>query len=208
MPTSILGNVSPYEALFKIKLTYSALRIFGCLCYPWLKPYTHHKLDTKSIPCVFVDYSTSHHCYKCLDPKTSKIYLSRHVIFNENIFPFQRTETVPPPLPQDLVTHWIDHTPSPKPTLPTYNTTPTLLVDDQIPPVPSTSNPQPKSKPTSTQTSSSNAPFSSSSIPIISNASPSMPTHASDEGAPSNVEALKEQKWQAEMQEEFDALVQ
>ncbi|GMP89176.1 hypothetical protein CsSME_00040856 [Camellia sinensis var. sinensis] len=37
----------------------SGYKIFGCRCYPWLRPYTSHKLQPKSIPCVFIGYHPS-----------------------------------------------------------------------------------------------------------------------------------------------------
>ena len=39
---------SPWELLFCTPPDYSRLKVFGCSCYPWLKPYTTSKLDSKS----------------------------------------------------------------------------------------------------------------------------------------------------------------
>lgn len=40
---------------------------------------------------VFIRYgSLSHYGYKCLDPISGRIYLTRHVIFDEQNFPFQK----------------------------------------------------------------------------------------------------------------------
>ena len=63
--------------------------MFGCKCFPWLVPYAQNKLQPKSKPCVFLGYSLNHQGYKCLDLSTRRIYLSRHVLFNEDFFPFQ-----------------------------------------------------------------------------------------------------------------------
>ena len=57
MPTPTLQFSSPYEQIFATAPNYSKLKIFGCLCYPWLRPYSAHKLDTRSKPCVFIGYS-------------------------------------------------------------------------------------------------------------------------------------------------------
>ena len=89
MPSPVTRNKSPYFHLFKQSPNYLSLKIFGCLCYPWLRPYASHKLEPRSRPCVFVGYSIPHHAYLCLDPSTNKIFTSRHVIFVENSFPFQ-----------------------------------------------------------------------------------------------------------------------
>jgi len=57
MPTPTLNLSSPYEQIFASPPNYSKLKVFGCLCYPWLRPYTHHKLEPRSKPCVFFGYS-------------------------------------------------------------------------------------------------------------------------------------------------------
>ncbi|KAK4256227.1 hypothetical protein QN277_009121 [Acacia crassicarpa] len=44
-------------------------------------------MDFRTTKCVFLGYSNSHKGYKCLS-STGKIYLSRHVQFNESDFPF------------------------------------------------------------------------------------------------------------------------
>lgn len=40
-PTSTLQNLSPFRCLFQKDPNYSKLKSFGCLCYPWLRPYSH-----------------------------------------------------------------------------------------------------------------------------------------------------------------------
>lgn len=47
----------------------------------------------RSKTCIFIGYSLYHHGYKCLDLSTGKIYVSRHVIFYENFFPYVNTHT-------------------------------------------------------------------------------------------------------------------
>ena len=53
LPTPILDMRSPYYTLFGTAPNYDKIRVFGCLCFPWLRPYTAHKLEDKSIRCVF-----------------------------------------------------------------------------------------------------------------------------------------------------------
>lgn len=50
LPTPTLKNHSPYFKLIGTEPNYNKLRSFGCLCFPWLKPYTKHKLEPKSKP--------------------------------------------------------------------------------------------------------------------------------------------------------------
>lgn len=44
MPSLILQNPSPYEVLFHHSPDYTSFKVFGCQCFPWLQPYTTHKL--------------------------------------------------------------------------------------------------------------------------------------------------------------------
>lgn len=100
MPTSILQNKIPFECLFGRLPDYKMLRIFGCQCFPWLKPYTTGKLHPKSTLCLFLGYSNSENAYKCMDLTTSRIYLFRHVVFDEYLFSFHSsTHTYVPTLP-------------------------------------------------------------------------------------------------------------
>ncbi|KAL6321118.1 hypothetical protein AAG906_012890 [Vitis piasezkii] len=51
---------------------------FGCLCYPLTRPYNTHKLQPKSIPCIFLSYSQTQNAYKCMDPLTNRFpFLSK-----------------------------------------------------------------------------------------------------------------------------------
>ena len=66
---------------------YSCLRVFGCSCFPFLRPYNSHKLDYRSQECIFLGYSTAHKGYKCLAPN-GHIYISKDVLFQESKFPY------------------------------------------------------------------------------------------------------------------------
>ncbi|CAN1291668.1 Retrovirus-related Pol polyprotein from transposon RE2, partial [Linum perenne] len=87
MPSSALRGTIPFQTLFNISPNFHKLRIFGCLCYPWLRPYSSSKIDPRSRPCLFLGYSHQQSAYKCLDPVTKRIFLSRHVVFVEDKFP-------------------------------------------------------------------------------------------------------------------------
>ncbi|KAJ6871938.1 hypothetical protein NC651_031122 [Populus alba x Populus x berolinensis] len=89
LPTILHSRQSPFEVLFGRVPDYHKLRTFGCQCYPWLVPYRGNKFQPKSRPCVFLGYSLTQHAFQCLNLHTGKIYLSRHVTFDENIFPFK-----------------------------------------------------------------------------------------------------------------------
>lgn len=86
LPHTALNFQIPYVLLFKVHLDYYALKPFGCACFPWLKPYDSHKLIPKSTTCIFLGHCSFSKGYRCSDPVTSKVYISRHVQFVENDF--------------------------------------------------------------------------------------------------------------------------
>lgn len=94
LPTRVLSNSTPITKLLNITPDYSFLRTFGCACWPSLRKYNSHKLDFRSTMCVFLGYSPVHKGYKCLDRKTGRIYISRDVIFDENVFLFATPNSV------------------------------------------------------------------------------------------------------------------
>ena len=89
LPTRVLDMKSPYEKLFGRILDYGSLQIFGSRCFPYLRDYAKTKFDPQSLPCVFLGYSDQYKGYRCLYPLTGRVYNSRHVVFDETIFPFQ-----------------------------------------------------------------------------------------------------------------------
>ncbi|KAG8472240.1 hypothetical protein CXB51_034481 [Gossypium anomalum] len=54
LPTPVLHNQSPYEMLYQVRPSYSYLRVFGCACYPCLRPYHRHNLEFQSSQYVFL----------------------------------------------------------------------------------------------------------------------------------------------------------
>ena len=60
IPSPTLDNFSPYFKLLNKPPDYSNLKVFGCSCYPFLRPYNAHKLAYRSQECLFLGYSTAH----------------------------------------------------------------------------------------------------------------------------------------------------
>jgi hypothetical protein len=81
----VLQNISLFQKLFNTPLDYTSLRVFGCKFFSLLRPYTAHKLEFRSKPCIFVGYS--HAGYRCLDITTNRVFLSGNVVFDESSFP-------------------------------------------------------------------------------------------------------------------------
>jgi histone deacetylase 1/2 len=80
---------SPYKIVYRHTPDYHFLKVFGRACWPYLQPYKKHKIDFRSKNCIFIGYSLDHHVYKYLDLATGKVYVSRHVVFYENHFPYK-----------------------------------------------------------------------------------------------------------------------
>jgi hypothetical protein len=103
LPTPVLDHHSPYFKLLHKHPDYSLLKIFGCACYPLLRPYTPHKLAFRSTRCIFLGYSSTQKGFRWLDMQTNRVYASRHVIFDELQFPAREQPAskgpavVPPP---------------------------------------------------------------------------------------------------------------
>lgn len=89
-PSKVINFSTPLERLYDEVPDYSALRVFGCACWPNLRPYNARKLEFRSKQCAFIGYSNLHKGYKCLDISTGRVYTSRDVIFDEQVFPFSK----------------------------------------------------------------------------------------------------------------------
>lgn len=59
MPIIVHNHGTPYHKLFGHRPTYTSLRVFGRLCYPWLHSYGNHKLKPHSRPCAYLKFSFS-----------------------------------------------------------------------------------------------------------------------------------------------------
>lgn len=88
LPSTVLNNQSPFLTLFNKSPDYSLMKAFGCACYPNLRSYNEHKFAFHTTKCVFLGVSGQHKGYRCLS-STGRLYVSRHVVFNEADFPFQ-----------------------------------------------------------------------------------------------------------------------
>jgi len=86
LPTEVLSGNNPYHLLFQRQPDYNKFKNFGCACYPSLRPYNKRKFSFRSSCCLFLGYSIQHAGYICLTPE-GKTIISRHVIFNEFVFP-------------------------------------------------------------------------------------------------------------------------
>ncbi|KAJ0546766.1 putative RNA-directed DNA polymerase [Helianthus annuus] len=82
-PSQTLKYVSPFERLFKTKPTVHYFRVFGSVCYVFVPNHLRHKMEKKAVRCVFVGYDPERKGWRCCDPNTGNIHVSRNVIFDE-----------------------------------------------------------------------------------------------------------------------------
>lgn len=86
MPKRSLHFNSPWQQLFGSLPNYMTLRVFGCACYPQLRPYSLNKLEPRTKQCVFIGYSLNYKGYRCLDLSTGRIYVSSCCFFMKLVF--------------------------------------------------------------------------------------------------------------------------
>ena len=162
LPTPILDHMSPFLKLYNKEPDYNNLRVFGCLCYPLLRPQGLHKLEYRSKPCIFIGYSYAG--YRCLDPITNKVYLSRHVIFYESSFLTKDKATSH--LPSKIHASGDVPFPFPFPPYNTFSNLPSSIPSTTLPNSPSTT-PTPNSAPAN-EPLVHNPPTSPTPLPSIS----------------------------------------
>jgi hypothetical protein len=103
LPTPVLNGTSPFEILYGKSPLYTTFWIFGCLCFPNLRDYTKHKFEPRSLPCIFFCYHTSYKGFRCLDPVSHRVFITRHARFDENVFPFSSSSMQPSSAISDFI---------------------------------------------------------------------------------------------------------
>jgi hypothetical protein len=80
---------TPHHLMFGMPFSYTDLRIFVCRCYPSAAATAVHNLSPRSLPCVFLGYPANTEGYCCYDPVSHRVITSRHIYFDELLFPFK-----------------------------------------------------------------------------------------------------------------------
>jgi len=80
-PTKPLKSKTPQEAWTDRKPNVSHLRIFGCKAFAHIPDEKRSKLESKSMPCVFLGYCERTKAYRLMCVETKRIIKSRVVVF-------------------------------------------------------------------------------------------------------------------------------
>lgn len=91
-PSKLLHGKMPYELLFGEKPLYDQLRVFGSSCFTHRRSRDKDKFGHRSRSCIFVGYPFGKKGWKVYDLEKEEFLVSRDVVFQENIFPFEKIE--------------------------------------------------------------------------------------------------------------------
>jgi hypothetical protein len=82
-PTKALMQVTPEERFSGRKPDLSHLRIYGATAYVHIPREKRTKLERKAIRTTLLGYDDLSKAYRCFDPTTRKIFISKDVVFDE-----------------------------------------------------------------------------------------------------------------------------
>lgn len=83
IPTRNLDNITPYEAWYQKKPNVNHFKVFGCKVFSHVVDEKRKTIDAKGEICNFISYYEKIKSYRLYNRKTTKIIMSRDVIFNE-----------------------------------------------------------------------------------------------------------------------------
>jgi hypothetical protein len=82
-PTTIVHGMTFEEKFIGKKPDVSHLKVFSCIAYMHVPHEKRSKLDPKVEKCIFIGYSLEQKGYKCFNPSTRKLRVSRDIVFDE-----------------------------------------------------------------------------------------------------------------------------
>ena len=94
--TSGVQEVTPHEKYYGRKPDLSHTRILDSIAYVHIIDEKRQKLDPNSDKCILVAYSLEQKGYKCYNPLTRKVRVSRDFVFDESAS-WYKPETIPTP---------------------------------------------------------------------------------------------------------------
>jgi hypothetical protein len=84
-PIVTVHGMTPEEKFIGKKPDVSHLKVFGCIAYVHVLDEKISKLNPKAEKCIFIGYSLEQKGYRCFNPSTWKLQVSRDVVFDEMV---------------------------------------------------------------------------------------------------------------------------
>ncbi len=81
-PTAAIHGMTLEEKFTGKKPNVSHLKVFGYIAYVHVPDEKRSKLDPKAKKCIFIGYSLEQKGYRCFNPFTQKLQVSRDVVFD------------------------------------------------------------------------------------------------------------------------------
>ncbi|KAG7551787.1 Reverse transcriptase RNA-dependent DNA polymerase [Arabidopsis thaliana x Arabidopsis arenosa] len=106
-PSKVLNGKTPYELLFGVQPSYDQLKVFGSSCYTHRRSRDKDKFGERSRHCIFMGYPFGKKGWKVYDMETNEFLVSRDVVFQENVFPFNKNIEEQPLLHENVDEDWI-----------------------------------------------------------------------------------------------------
>ncbi|GAU40777.1 hypothetical protein TSUD_26570 [Trifolium subterraneum] len=88
LPSPFLKQKSPYQVLHNHLPDISNLKVFGCLVFVSTLQSNRHKLDSRSRRCISLGFKPGMKGHILFDLKSKELFISRDVVFFENVFPY------------------------------------------------------------------------------------------------------------------------
>ncbi|KAG7546410.1 Integrase catalytic core [Arabidopsis suecica] len=95
-PTPILDGKTPYEILYSTSPAYDHMRVFGSLCFAKKQSARSDKFQERGRKGIFVGYPHGQKGWRIYDIESHEFFVSRDVIFQEDVFPFAEKKNITP----------------------------------------------------------------------------------------------------------------
>jgi hypothetical protein len=84
-PIIVIDGMTLEEKFIGKKPYVSHLRVFSSIAYVHVLDEKRSKLNSKAEKCIFIGYSLEQKGYRCFNPSTRKLQVSRNVVFDEMV---------------------------------------------------------------------------------------------------------------------------
>ena len=66
LASPVIEIKTAFELLYQCKSNYLDIKVFGCECYPFLRPYNKHKVDFYTAKCILLGISITNKYVACI----------------------------------------------------------------------------------------------------------------------------------------------